>query len=470
MEPNQNHMENIRNEMNVSNNQSNDNNSHELEATAPGIYKVIRRNGKVTRFDATKITVAITKAFLAVEGKNAAASSRIHSEVDKITTLVTGATTRNMPNGGAIHIEDIQDHVELALMRAGYQKIARSYVLYREQRAAERKTTPKGTGDLKSEALEITLENGEAALLDENRLITIIKEACEGLEETDASAIFAETKRSLFPGVAEKDVANAVAMSARTFIEKEPNYTFVAARLLLDNLRTEALTELNGTRTEATQKEMSDMYSGYFHQFIKKSIELELLDPRLGNFDLERLGAAIKPERDFNFNYLGMQTLYDRYFIKNLENKIILASYLHKYRSKRLLDLMSRLANKGISENEYEIVSSIILILKDRYRKYKIIAKNHSGTVSPELMDSTLYPSDIITGVKGANAFTIVNWKQLNIEINDVKPEELVFKKIINGIPSNHKVFSQNLSYLHLGMTTRSIIKIFGSIAVRISI
>ena len=153
-------------------------------------------------------------------------------------------------------------------------------------------------------------------------------------------------------------------------------------------------------------------------------------------------------------------------FIKNLENKIILASYLHKYRSKRLLDLMSRLANKGISENEYEIVSSIILILKDRYRKYKIIAKNHSGTLSPELMDSTLYPSDIITGVKGANAFTIVNWKQLNIEINDVKPEELVFKKIINGIPSNHKVFSKNLNELHLGMTTRAIIKIFGSLDV----
>ena len=317
-------MENIRNEMNVSNNQSGENNPHELEATAPGIYKVIRRNGKVTRFDATKIKVAITKAFLAVEGKNAAASSRIHNEVDKITRLVTGATTRNMPNGGAIHIEDIQDHVELALMRAGHQKIARSYVLYRDQRAAERKTktTPKVTDDSKSEALEITLENGEVTLLDETRLMTIIKEACEGLEETDASAIFAETKRSLFPGVAEKDVANAVAMSARTFIEKEPNYTFVAARLLLDNLRTEALTELNGTRTEATQKEMTDMYSDYFHHFIKKSIELELLDPRLGNFDLERLGAAIKPERDFNFNYLGMQTLYDRYFIKNIESRI----------------------------------------------------------------------------------------------------------------------------------------------------
>ena len=99
-----------------------------------------------------------------------------------------------MPNGGAIHIEDIQDHVELALMRAGYQKIARSYVLYREIKSGrtKNKNNSKGTDDSKSEALEITLENGEAALLDENRLITIIKEACEGLEETDASAIFAD--------------------------------------------------------------------------------------------------------------------------------------------------------------------------------------------------------------------------------------------------------------------------------------
>ena len=128
-------------------------------------------------------------------------------------------------------------------------------------------------------------------------------------------------------------------------------------------------------------------------------------------------------------------------FIKNLKIRIILASYLHKYRSKQLLDLMSRLAKKGISENEYEIVSSIILILEDRYRKYKKIAKNQPETLSPELMDNILYPCDKITGVIGANAFTIVNWKQLNIEINDAKPEELVFKKIINGISSNHKVF-----------------------------
>ena len=171
------------------------------------------------------------------------------------------------------------------------------------------------------------------------------------------------------------------------------------------------------------------------------------------------------------FELLHSQTLIEdiskqlsKKFIRNLENKIIHASYLHKYRSKRLLDLITRLAMKSMSENEYKIVSSIILILEDRYSKYKINAKNSSETLSPELMDSILYPSDIITSVKGTNAFTIVNWKQLNIEINDVKPEEIIFKKIINGIPSNHKVFSKNLNNLHLGITTRNIIKIFGSL------
>lgn len=324
MESNQRHMENNQEEVKISHTQKSHSNTHDLQATAPGIFKVIRRNGKLTSFDSTKIQVAITKAFLAVEGKNAAASSRIHEEVGKITELVTAAATRNMPNGGAIHIEDIQDQVELGLMRAGHQKIARSYVLYREQRAGEREQSilSQQNNTEKKTPLEITLENGQTTLLDESRLITIIKEACNGLEETDSSAIFAETKRALFPGVAEKDVANAVTMSARTFIEKEPNYTFAAARLLLDNLRSEALTEINGKRTEATHEEMSELYPEYFHQYIKRSIELELLDPRLGNFDLGRLGSAIKSQRDFNFNYLGIQTLYDRYFIKNEEKRI----------------------------------------------------------------------------------------------------------------------------------------------------
>ena len=98
----------------------------------PGMYRVMRRNGKVTSYDLSKITVAMTKAFLSVEGSSAAASTRIHNEVESLAEKVDVAIKRRFPEGGVVHIEDIQDQVELAIMRAGYQDVARSYVLYRE--------------------------------------------------------------------------------------------------------------------------------------------------------------------------------------------------------------------------------------------------------------------------------------------------------------------------------------------------
>ena len=290
----------------------------EIAATAPDGYRVIRRNGKVTSFDGNKIKVAITKAFLAVEGGNAAASTRIHRLVDEITEQVVGGVTRSMPIGGAVHIEDIQDYVELALMRAGEHKVARSYVLYREERARERKAAEAAQPPAaRTTTLNVALPDGSKAPLDENRLRKVIQEACADVDGADAGAVIDETLRQLFDGVAEADVARAAAMSARMFIEREPDYTYVAARLLLDTLRQEALSFVSGRRDEATQEDMGERYALYFEGYIKRAIDLELMDPRLGNYDLKRLGAAIKPERDFNFNYLGLQTLYDRYFLQS---------------------------------------------------------------------------------------------------------------------------------------------------------
>ena len=290
----------------------------EVAATAPGEYRVIRRNGKVTAFDGDKIKVALTKAFLAVEGGNAAASTRIHETVDVLTATVVGAITRRMPTGGAIHIEDIQDQVELALMRAGEHKVARSYVLYREERARARHRKREETASatpLKS-ALHVTRADGARVPLDENRLRRIVTEACADIANTDPEAILAEAMRSLFDGVAEDDVSKALTMSARTFIEREPNYTYVAARMLLDAMRHEALSYVGSHYDSATQHEMTERYPRYFEAYVKKAVDLELMDPRLGNFDLRRLGNAIKPERDFQFTYLGLQTLYDRYFLQ----------------------------------------------------------------------------------------------------------------------------------------------------------
>ncbi|MGE0486857.1 MAG: ribonucleoside-diphosphate reductase subunit alpha [Gammaproteobacteria bacterium] len=294
-------------------------NNADIAATAPDAVRVIRRNGKLTAFDGNKIKVAVTKAFLAVEGGNAAASTRIHRLVEELAEQVVSAVTRRVPTGGAVHIEDIQDHVELALMRAGEHKVARSYVLYREERARERKAAEAARAPQARavSALNVTRGDGSTAALDEARLHKIIEEACTGIDGTNPVAVFDETVRSLFDGVAEADVAKAATMGARTFIEREPNYTYVAARLLLDTLRHEALSFVTHRKDEATQEEMSERYPLYFEAYVKRAIDLELMDPRLGNYDLKRLGAAIKPERDFNFNYLGLQTLYDRYFLQS---------------------------------------------------------------------------------------------------------------------------------------------------------
>ncbi|WP_438283324.1 ribonucleoside-diphosphate reductase subunit alpha, partial [Pseudomonas alabamensis] len=287
----------------------------DLAATAPGQLRVIKRNGTVVAYTDDKITVAITKAFLAVEGGTAAASSRIHDTVARLTEQVTATFKRRMPSGGTIHIEEIQDQVELALMRSGEQKVARDYVIYREQRAKER-ATRANTGAVVEPhpSIRITLADGSKSPLDMARLNTIISEACEGLAEVDGELIQRETLKNLYDGVAIKDVNTALVMTARTLVEREPNYSFVTARLLMDTLRAEGLGFLN-VADSATHHEMADLYAKALPAYVAKGIEFELLNPALADFDLEKLGKAINHERDQQFTYLGLQTLYDRYFI-----------------------------------------------------------------------------------------------------------------------------------------------------------
>jgi ribonucleoside-diphosphate reductase alpha chain len=279
-------------------------------------YSVIRRNGKVTNFDSSKIAVAMTKAFLAVEGESAKNSHRIHDTVKTLTQQITDNLLRRIDEGGTVHIEDIQDQVELALMRAGEYKVARSYVLYREKqaekRAEEEKRHPKPANET---TLHVIATDGSRQPLDIDRLRHLIIEACEGLDQVDSEAILRDTQRNLFDGVKEADVEKALVMGARTYIEKDPAYSTLAARLLMDGIRREALSFVYKTHKRASQTEMTELYADYFKTYIHTAVEHELLDPDLALFDLERLGNALKPELDFNFTYLGLQTLYDRYFI-----------------------------------------------------------------------------------------------------------------------------------------------------------
>ncbi|MFZ1537466.1 MAG: ribonucleoside-diphosphate reductase subunit alpha [Chromatiaceae bacterium] len=291
----------------------------EIDSLTSGKFQVIRRNGQVTHFDATKIMVAMTKAFLAVEGGNAAVSSRVHERVRELTDQVVVALTRRLPGGGTVHIEDIQDQVELALMRAGEHKVARDYVLYREERARERAARAAAIASEVSAApapgLHITLPDGSRRPLDLARMRRLLDEACRGLDAVAGENILTDTCRNLFDGVREADVGQALVMSARALIEKDPDYSQVAARLLLDILRREALGFLGLNLGAETQADLAERYADYFVAYIKQAGDLELVDRRLGQFDLARLGAALQPERDLQFTYLGLQTLYDRYFI-----------------------------------------------------------------------------------------------------------------------------------------------------------
>ncbi len=278
-------------------------------------YRVIRRNGSVTPFDPTKITVALTKAFLAVEGSTAAGSRRVHDVVEELTAQVIVALTRRADAGRTFHIEDVQDQVELALMRGEHHKVARAYVLYRAERARERAAEKAAETASSQPALRVRGDDGALVPLDEARLARIVEEACEGLEAVSAAPILGEAHRNLYDGITPDELSLAPILAARTLVEQEPNYAFVSARLLLDRLRREALSFVHGKPEQATQADMTERYATYFPAFVRTGIEAELVDPELGRFDLARLGAALKPERDLQFQFLGLQTLYDRYFL-----------------------------------------------------------------------------------------------------------------------------------------------------------
>jgi ribonucleoside-diphosphate reductase alpha chain len=278
-----------------------------LRASSFTEYRVIRRNGSVVGFEPGKIGVALTKAFIAVNGGQGAASARVREVVEKLTQEVVRALVRRQPAGGTFHIEDIQDQVELALMRSGEHEVARAYVLYRERRAAERAAQKQQ----QAEQGELTVTDGTNRLpLPMQQFEAIVKAACEGFgEQVSPDAILKETVKNLYDGVPVDEIYKSMILASRALIEKDPAYSQVTARLLMHTIRKEILGE------EVFQPDMAAHYADYFPKFIKRGIEADLLNEELGRFDLKKLGAALKAERDLQFTYLGLQTLYDRYFL-----------------------------------------------------------------------------------------------------------------------------------------------------------
>ena len=366
-----------------------------LAATAPGQMRVIKRNGTVVSFEDSKISVAITKAFLAVEGGTAAASTRIHETVAKLTAQVVGTFKRRMPSGGTIHIEDIQDQVELALMRAGEHLTARDYVIYRESRRQARveKEALSPESQAAAGAINVVGADGNTKPLDIERIRTVVAEACMDLSDVSEAAIIDEALKNLYDGVSEHELSTSLVITARTMIEQEPNYSSAAARLLLDNLRAEGLSFLN-VADSATQSDMDIHYPQALKSFISRGIELELLAPNLAEYDLDRLGDAILPERDLQFSYLGLQTLYDRYFIHSNDVRFELPQLFCR---RVAMGLATREDDKNARAIEfYQLLSSF------DYMSSTPTLFN-SGTLRPQLSSCylTTVPDDLY-GIYGA--------------------------------------------------------------------
>ena len=298
-------------EKQVENNQQN---IKDIETTATGKLRVIKRNGKVVAFEDDKIKVAITKAFLATESGNAAASERIHKKVNQLTENVVEVFQRRMPSGGTLHIEEIQDQVELQLMRSEELDVAKSYILYRAERTQERKKEKLEIELPDTPSINITKSDGTVVPLDVEKVAGLISDACENLDEVSINEVLDEALKNLYDGVSIADMRTSLVMSARTKVEKEPNYSYVTARILMDQIRSEALNFLN-IAEESTYQEMEKYYPEAFKAYIDKGIELDILNPELKTFDLDKLSQAIDHTRDNQFTYLGLQTLYDRYFI-----------------------------------------------------------------------------------------------------------------------------------------------------------
>ena len=346
-------------------------------------YQIIRRNGAVVPFEPTKIAVAMMKAFLAVHGTQGAASASVREVVEELTQNVVRALMRSRPGGGTFHIEDVQDQVELGLMRSSNHEVARAYVLYRERRTQERSLQTQSVTPVAQEPALHVMDQGQRVALDLKYLKTLMVNACAGLgKDVSPEPILAETMRNLYDGVPMEEVYKASILASRTLIEKDPDYTYVTARLLMHTIAKEILGK------EVTQAQMAEEYIDYFPQFIKKGIDNDLLDAKLAQFDLKKLATALKPERDLQFDYLGLQTLYDRYFL-----------HVRKQRIEMPQAFFMRVA-MGLSVNEidrearaiefYEVLSSFDFMSSTP-------TLFNSGTLRPQLSSCylTTVPDDL---------------------------------------------------------------------------
>ena len=306
-----------------------------LREDSPRNLKLLRRDGKTfVRFNPMKIGAAIEKAFRASMQLEGPSPTAVIDAVNLVTNKVVQRAAQMVKDGITLQVEMIQDEVERQLMSEGFYQIAKDYILYRAERAALRLRAEKQP----IEATRIerkVIELDASSAVDPGQLFTVsdpqqgtiqiserqlrarIEHACRGFGDlVSVEEVYQEAVRNFYDGIRSDEVDLATTLAARAKIEKEPSYTYVASRLLLDVIYRETF------NCGAHEAELVRRQREYFKQYLAIGIQVERLDPKLMEFDLDRLAQAIKLERDEKFTYLGLQTLYDRYLIHHEDRRI----------------------------------------------------------------------------------------------------------------------------------------------------
>lgn len=347
---------------------------------------IIKRNGKTTPFQPERIRNAIYGAFwdhgnqLRSE-KNEPALPRgqklapqTEQEIDTITQLVV----ENCDRKNLTKVEEIENLVEDTIWNREHKEVSKLYIGYRQLR---KKARQEAAARLK---IQVTQSNGEKSPFHPEKIEIALQSACQNIPNVSEKAILSETEKTLYDGVKSSEITEAMIQAARSFIEKEPNYSFVAGRLLLQKLAKEAL-EQEGFDYE--NHELPIPYKGFFESAISRGISENLLNPKLQEFDLGLLASHLKPERDLELHYMGLKTLSDRYLIKSRSQR------------KRLelpQSFFMRVA-MGLALNEKEKNTRAIEfydILSQRLGMSSTPTLFNSGTVRSQLSSCFLYKID----------------------------------------------------------------------------
>jgi ribonucleoside-diphosphate reductase alpha chain len=331
----------------------------QLDPLRGQVFTVRKRDTRVIPFDETRIQLAIEAAFKADAGlhQNQSLPEAALNNVIRVANAVINAVIARALKGEAVEIEFIQDLVETKLMEAGHHSVARRYILYREERRKARALRNDRTLDGQPQAqLHVTLPGGDREPFDVQRIRRRLIGACRGVESACSARLLAEESiKNLYDGVKTDEIEQAMIFAARSRIEQEPDYTFVAARLLLRKIYREALPVFS------TPGELAAQHRDHFPAYVNYGARVARLSPELGNFDLARLALALRLDRDLQWTYMGAQTLYDRYLIHHEGRRLETPQYFW------MRVAMGLAINEGDRKNEralefYEILSTFRFI------------------------------------------------------------------------------------------------------------